>query len=252
MDYSYTTNHATKVLPMPLDTDSLDDIAAKMEALADVVEQRRSLLAATGFRGAELGDPAAAAVATMCWEEALDYDAWRRGEAVPVFDWERNRIRVSGEDCAPVGERTRRELERRARAMNAVWRVHAATPENALWLAVHMSNMEPLVEAVAKVQAEEAIFVRRVAGLVGDEVEEMRLAGEIISVGSSRLQEVCASVRRLYRRIHRSRAVLRSRERAVRAKLARYQRCQGRTVACDGRFGAAASDVQSMSTGDSE
>lgn len=188
----------------------------------------------------------------MCWEEAQDYDAWRRGEAVPGFDWERNRIRVEGEGCAPLGQRARRELERRARAMNAVWRVHAATAENALWLAVHMRGMEPLVEAVAKVQAEEAAFVRRVAGMVGDEVEEMRLAREIISVGSARLQEACAEVRRLYRRIHRSRAVLRSRERAVRARLAGYQRCRGRTVTGHGRFGGAASDVQSMSTGDSE
>ncbi|KAM4065996.1 hypothetical protein HRG_000155 [Hirsutella rhossiliensis] len=107
---------------------------AEMEALAKVVQDGKSLAAAT--RAVDL--------ASMTAREKDQYHVPKRGVVtLPPFDCVANR------NPLPTGSGTLTYSER-AHAMDSVWKNKGATAENASWLEQNMNYMLRLVDAEVK------------------------------------------------------------------------------------------------------
>ncbi|RJE16913.1 hypothetical protein PHISCL_10750, partial [Aspergillus sclerotialis] len=91
----------------------------------------------------------------MTPQQRTQYTVWKTRLATPYplvlppIDFEVNKTPLSG------SSRSMKRNKARARAMNIPWKTDLATPENALWVAINMQQVLPLVDAVATVEKAE-------------------------------------------------------------------------------------------------
>ncbi|KAK4158110.1 hypothetical protein C8A00DRAFT_29011 [Chaetomidium leptoderma] len=82
VDYAAPVSVAEPILPMPLPSDDLSTIATKMEQLAKVVADGRSIAVRTGYVAAkqQQRDPILTARAAMTPAELEQFEAWESDE----------------------------------------------------------------------------------------------------------------------------------------------------------------------------
>ena len=219
IDYSMPTDRAVELLPMPQASDDLQAVAAKIEKLSAIVEQGRSLAVATGYAGAkhQQRDPREIARAAMTPAEREQYSAWEKGVKMPAFDWAANRKPVEG------GPEAQKRFRDRAAALNVIWGVEGATPENAAWLVANLPYAIPLVTAVVRVRRAEKDLVGGTKELDAVEMAEIQTARKIVAVAMENLNQAFAEVKNLSQRIHHAKNIIQTREHVIKSKLPNYK-----------------------------
>ncbi|RYP54417.1 hypothetical protein DL769_010358 [Monosporascus sp. CRB-8-3] len=215
IDYTKTSDEATRRLPLPHPDDDLQQIAKKMEDLARVVEDGKSLAIRTGYRDAknQERDPIQVAKQAMTPAELDQYTAWSAGVNMPSFDWNANRKAVRG------GVGSQQRFQEYAAAMDEIWQHEGTSPENAAWLVVNMTYAIPLVIAVVKVARARKDLAGGSKELDEIEMAEMQTAHKIVSVAMDNMNQVVRQVRLLSSRIDHAKAIIQAREHAIKSKM---------------------------------
>lgn len=148
---------------------SSDDISAciaenlrKLENLADVVASGLSVSVATKFEFTrQIVNP----IQLVRWNTLTEAQgekliSWSTGAMeIPDFDFKYNRIEVQ------PGRRNLTKWTRRAQAMNVIWNVTEAVPQNAACLERNNENLMTLVNAVAGVEQMEARYNTKILSI---------------------------------------------------------------------------------------
>lgn len=135
------------ILPIPIPSDDIETACRKLEDLADVIRQGKSVAIRTGFKGTIHGslDAEEIAMRDMTWMELKQFKAWKSGIEMPDLDWDKCRLPVTG------GPRPQKTFRRRAVALNRIYNRSDLTIENARWIAMNEVYQMPLVLAVDRV-----------------------------------------------------------------------------------------------------
>lgn len=215
MDYEGTYHIAPKILPTPLHSDTLEELAKKMREIAVVVEQGGSAAVATGFKAAthQERDPEKIAARTMTAAEKAQYKDWKEGGILPVFDWAANVKSV------PEGKESAEKYERRATAMSIMFVQDGVTPEHASWLTENMTYVLPLVMAITKVQHARQQVEAGFDTLIDMEMAEMQVTHDLHARASKHVNDIFRGLRLLTKDIDHSKGVLQARERDLKARL---------------------------------
>lgn len=202
-------------LPMPLEGDSLEVLTRKLTALAQVVENGKSVAVRTGYSGAAptYRDPEKLAIETLTEVERRQYKAWVEGSGMPVFDWEKNKEPVKGGDMA------RKRYERRALAMNKIWKVDCAVAENAMWACKRLSYMIPLITAMTKLETAATEVVGGIGSLSALDLAEVQTCRKAINISTSTMNAVMQCMHQLTSSLNSSMKILQAREHALEKKI---------------------------------
>lgn len=212
VDYTEAARAGCSLLPMPAEDDGLEVLARKMRALAEVVESGKSIAVATDFC-----NPESLVRAQMRPQESSQYDAWKGGIRMPVFDFDANKAPVKG------GDKVQKRLAHRTIAMNTIWRVDRATAENAMWLWINWPYAIPLVKAVAKVQRAKNHWKKIVEGqdvLSEMEMAEVLTTSKAIAVSSNTVDHVLRRLNEVMDDLIQAMETIQAREHAL--SLVRY------------------------------
>ncbi|AGK89732.1 hypothetical protein [Cryphonectria parasitica bipartite mycovirus 1] len=219
VDFSAPEGGIAAVLPVPDETDNLQTTARKLAALAAIVERGKSLAVHTGYAGAAHAtrDPVDLAKTSMTPAEVKQYETWARGIRMPEFNFVTNREPLRGQEGA------RKRYERRARAMNKIWKTNVAVAENAMFVSIHLTYMVPLVAAVSKIEAAEMELVGGSNDLTEMELAEVQTAHKITSIASANMNSMMEQIRRLTSSINSSKEIIQAREHAIKRKIQGYK-----------------------------
>ncbi|QNC69630.1 hypothetical protein [Corynespora cassiicola bipartite mycovirus 1] len=222
VDYTGQPGDHSNFLPMPEPTDDLDTSARKLRELARVVTSGKSLAVATGYQHAahETRDPEALARMSMTPSELEQFDAWKKGLAMPPFDWSANRKAV------PTGAQSQLRFERRAKAMDIIWGHEGATAENASWLTSNMSYAIPLVVAVARMHAAERELRGGQEELTEYELAEVQTTHKVVAIAMDNMNQVYRRLNEIARDINHSKEIIQAREHHIKAKIPKYKKRQ--------------------------
>ncbi|WDK09662.1 hypothetical protein CGRA01v4_00940 [Colletotrichum graminicola] len=184
-------------LPMPEENDDLATIANKLAALAALVVAGKSVAVRTGYyRGSAYTtrDPVELARASMTPQELRQFNVWEKGARMPEFDFALNRKPIRNTEA------NRKRYERRARAMNKIWKTDVAVAENAMWVSTNLSSVE---------------------------LAEIQTAHRAVATATTRLNHVKEQMRRLTTSINSSCEIMQAREHALKRKIKGYKPRQG-------------------------
>ncbi|KAL2889159.1 hypothetical protein HOO65_030660 [Ceratocystis lukuohia] len=170
VDCSAPEDATLPILPIPNETDDLATATHKFEALAALVKSGKNLAVHTAYACTpyQTRDPAELAKLSMTPAQLKQFEAWRKGIKMPAFDWANFKEPVQDTNAS------RKRYEQRARAMNAIWKTTLATPENAMYVSMHMVYAVPLLVAVAKVESAQRALVGGSTGLTEMELAELQ------------------------------------------------------------------------------
>ncbi|KAJ6093487.1 hypothetical protein N7486_008776 [Penicillium sp. IBT 16267x] len=196
------------VLPIPKAGESLEDTARKLRGLADAIRSGGSL----SLTKSEATQPPphkhnaeAIAIGRMKDIELEQYEKWKGGKVqLPSIDWDRDRSHVD--------ENGRKTFSQRATAMNIIWNIQCAAPENAVWVSLHRPTVLPLLKAVTKLLAVQMSVISdtpsKLSGSGLAEIQTLQLIAVLADENIARERE---RVRQLVSSIAESQAVLRER-----------------------------------------
>ncbi|KAF9893910.1 hypothetical protein FE257_008881 [Aspergillus nanangensis] len=229
-----------RILPVPEETDTLQETDAKLRDLSKIVEEGHSLALWTGLKlsSPHAHDPTALAKSLMTPQELMCYECCfgpkerhkasgkhptttsttddsssHNGATVgtwqpPEFNWTANGMPI------PQGRQSMKKFSQRAAAMDLIWAHQGATPENAAWLTFNQPEALPLVKAVTKVMNIKRHFQenRPYSGeLTNMEVAELETIRKINSMAVKNMMREVERVRRLAKQIKDSMAILEGR-----------------------------------------
>lgn len=165
VDYTSTTTRSETLLPTPDPADTLHTIAGKLLALAQVVEQGKSLAARTGFKETtqQERDPLLIARATMSPKEVTLFDDWVGEAVIPAMDC--SACKMTGPPrCVRYGQ------DDQIDASNAFWDASENHPINTL------------ITAVARVHGAQKYLVDGQSELTEVELAELQTCRKIVIV----------------------------------------------------------------------
>ncbi|KAL8808953.1 MAG: hypothetical protein Q9223_003665 [Gallowayella weberi] len=172
-------------LQLPLPCDKPQTLEAKLTAILATVSSGQSLAAATHYLATPHlnRDPIAKAMQEMGPYERMQWDAYTADPQLklPVINWATNL------DTEPTSARPLKNAQRRAEALNRLYKTDQARPGHAVWFTKHHMYLLPLVKAVARVIGAERDLC---GGDKGDAMADLQtvnavlgVLGEMISTG---------------------------------------------------------------------
>ena len=156
-DASEQEGSGTKALPMkpaaailgiPHNQDTLKILCSKLTAIASVISAGQSVAVATGYSAAANPEQRAVekAVGQMDPWEHRAWEWFQTGSYVlPEMDWKSN------VDSIPQSLRPLKTAQRRAEALNRLYKTDQAKPCHSVWFTKHHLLCLPLVKAMARV-----------------------------------------------------------------------------------------------------
>ena len=210
VDYVTRPDPCDNPLFLPELDDSMDDVAKKLKALADVVTEGLSVAVFTGFQKAAhpTMDAEAFAVMGMTPAEKLQYYAWKAGAMMPSINWNTSVLPV------PQGSGSVKRLRLRAEAMMIIWGQEGLGPEHASWIVTNMTYLIPLIVAVAKVEGAKRDLL---GGQSEMDMAEVQTIHKAVAIASDRVNEEYLALRLLSKSINASSKILQAREHALKA-----------------------------------
>ena len=148
IDFEEVLPRGASILPLPNESDELQETVEKLKAYAEIVRGGKSLAVHTGFKATPHSerDPTKLALKHMTIPEYEAYTAWSDGIDLGRFDWKKNK------DSVPTGKDSPRRFAQRAAAMNTAWKTDKATAEHAAWLTNNRSEILPLLKALVRIE----------------------------------------------------------------------------------------------------
>lgn len=191
------------VLPIPKAGESLEVTARKLRSIADAIRSGGSLSLTKTDPTQPLSRSSAEAhaIERMKEVELEPYEKWKQGNfQLPSIDWDRHR--------SYVDETGMKTFSLRAAAMNIVWNVQCAVPENAVWASLNLPNVLPLLKAVTKILTAQMPDTPNLSERELAEIQTLNLIAVSADGNIARERE---RVRQLVSSITESQAVLRER-----------------------------------------
>ena len=220
VDYANTRRLISNILPMPQDSDTLEEMSDKLRNIAALVEQGGSAAVATGFKTVphKSGDYEKVGRIRMTAMEKEQYESWIEGIRVPDFDWAANKREI------PAGKGNAERYTRLAKAMNIMYVRDDVTAEHASWLTENWAYALPLVNALDKVQQARHEHERQPADRSPpprDELQraEMHVAHLANAIASKKLNDTFRKLNQLTKSINHSKDILQAREHELRTKM---------------------------------
>lgn len=219
VNYDEVPANEKDYLEVPKEGDSLQVIANKMAAVAQVVQRGASVCVYTGFKRAAHQSMDAEATARMSFTEpeCLQYDQWKGGMVMPVINWALAKEPVSS------GKGAVKRFKLRAAAMNIIWKVDTMVPENAMWLTKRRTYMLPLVTAVTQVEAQKLNLVGGQEILSEMDMAEVQTIRKVVAAGIGRMNEIFAAMHKLSSAINAAKDTLQAREHSLKKDLPGYK-----------------------------
>ena len=136
-------------LLLPHEYDSPKILTEKFSRIITVVSSGRSIAAATGFLATDkpCRDPFAKAKSEMTPTEFEFWDSYDKGQCaqLPVIQWE------SDFDPIPTAAKSLKIAQRRAKALNRLYKTDLAQAGHAVWFTRNHEVLLPLVKAEARI-----------------------------------------------------------------------------------------------------
>ncbi|ABM92660.1 unknown [Curvularia thermal tolerance virus] len=220
VDFSEGPSLPAEVLPMPEPTDSLQTLSNKMRALAEVVERGASVARFTGMLGTPQGSRDAEEVGKLRMTdlEREMFDHWAAGGVLPPIDWDKDMKK------APSSGEGMRRAQRRAQALNMLYKTDKAQPQHVMWYQDTYATIIPLLVAVTKVIGAQTDFLSGQDKLTDNEVAEVQTIGRATGTTYATINAIQEEVHKLLANINRSKDVLQAREHAIKAKNPEYKK----------------------------
>lgn len=173
-------------LPMPMKTDSLAQLADKMDDLRQVIQNGGSLAVATGLMGTvrQTADPLEYALQEMSTTEKEQYDMWINGARLLDFDKKKsvdNRDKWRGND---------KSLNQWLVGLRAMYDDESLTAEHVVWYAANASFMVPTIMAFCKVKSAERALTIKGKDLSPAELAEYQTSKKVLAEAAFRVQEI--------------------------------------------------------------
>ncbi|RKF65151.1 hypothetical protein GcM3_125027 [Golovinomyces cichoracearum] len=219
IDYGKQLGAGSRALPTPHPDDDLATIVHKMEGLACLVDEGKSLAVSTGYTATTHieRNPEEIGKARMTPSEKEQYEAWKDGLSLPPINWSVSRKPITG------GEKSLARYQKRAVAMQTLWKNDTITEENARWLSSEMSYSIPLVIAVVKVQAAERDLAGGQTDITEAELAEIQTCHRVNAVALDRANQYFREAKLLLKRLNHCRDKIQVRENAIKAKIPTYK-----------------------------
>jgi hypothetical protein len=205
IDYSSPAAVGDAVLPVPLPTDSLREIALKVRNLADVVNSNKSLVNYTGgiYAPTVSTDPEAVAMAEMQGDEVRFWTAFRQGHRFTARDWEKDREPV------PAGHGNAVAWQNKAHALALLFDLNYRKPyaelpvtvENVAWFYKHLPQFAPAISAALKRVKAERSVTGGLQSATAVELSEYVTCGKISGTANSTRQKIMDEINRMNRSI---------------------------------------------------
>jgi hypothetical protein len=194
IDFTENLPDTTTFLSTPEPTDKLVQAYRKLEKLADLVREDKSLAIHTNYAKAlhKQRNPIAEAKDKMLPAELRQYNAWIGGVVVPTVDWENSRKTVEWKNSGkPVGLPRHEEshFTKQVLAIREIYDDPCITPISAYWFMSNFGYMLPLIEAVVLVGSAQRKYVRDREGLTEMELAELETALNIVQVTEDILEK---------------------------------------------------------------
>lgn len=141
------------------------------------------------------------AIERMKEVELEQYETWKQGNfQLPSINWDRDR--------SYVDESGMKTFSLRAAAMNIIWNVQCAVPENAVWASISLPTVLPLLKAVTKTLTAQTSDTPKLSESELAEIQTLQFIAVSADANIARERE---RVRQLVSSITESQAVLRER-----------------------------------------
>lgn len=211
VDYHGTRLLAPNVLPNPLESDTLEEMAHKMRDIATVIEQGGSVAVATGFKTATHleRDPEKIAAMTMTETQKEQYESWKAGTSLPTINW--------ATDTRKVPEENAEKYEKHAAAMRIMYGYEGVTAEHACWVTCNMEYTLPLIFAITKVEEARQKVAKNPDALKEMDKAEIHVAHTVHAIASKKVNDVFSQLRLLTKDIEQSKKIIQVREKALKA-----------------------------------
>lgn len=196
IDFTEKLPDITTFLSTSEPTDKLVQTYRKLEKLAELVTEGKSLAIHTNYAKApqkEL-DPIAEAMKKMRSIEIEQYNAWLAGAVMPTVDWKNSHKTVM------LSKDEKAHFQQQVRAIREIYQNPRISRTNAHWFISNLRYVLPLIEAVAIVRVVRQEYVRdeedptemelaEQEGLTKMELAELETARGIIGVTTDILQK---------------------------------------------------------------
>ncbi|OQE14149.1 hypothetical protein PENFLA_c040G05421 [Penicillium flavigenum] len=185
IDFAENLPDTTTFLSTPEPTDKLVQAYRKLERLADLVNEDKSLAIHTNYAKAlhKQRNPITEAKDKMLPAELKQYNAWVGGAVMPTVDWKNSREPVE----LPQHEES--HFKKQVRAIREIYDDRHITRTSAYWFMSNFGYMLPLIEAVVMVQSAQRKYVRDREGLTELELAELETARNIVQVTTDILEK---------------------------------------------------------------
>ena len=223
IDFNENQANGSTSMPVPEKTDDLESTAKKLEALAQVVRQGKSLAEITDFKLSthQRRDAQVIARERMTPSEIMQYDTWAGGASMESFDWNICRSEV------PLSVRSATRFKRYALATQRIWKSSIPDEQNASWLFAHAAHLVPLITAVSKVISAERDLTGGQTDLSETDMAELQTIHKITATAMSNLNTISARLKAQSRSINYSRETLQARENSIQSKRSQAGRSAG-------------------------
>ncbi|KAJ5371669.1 hypothetical protein N7517_003675 [Penicillium concentricum] len=185
IDFTENLPDTTAFLAIPEPMDKLVATYKKIDKLAELVREGKSLAIHTNYAKAQQKecDAITEAKSKMLPLEIEQFNAWFSGAAMPNIDWEQNQkvIRLSEDEEA--------HFNQQVRAIREIYHDPNITRENAYWFVSNFGYMLPLIEAVAIVRVIQRKYLHEREGITEMEFAELQTARSIIKITMDTLQK---------------------------------------------------------------
>ena len=207
IDFEEARVDGAPIIPLPNDTDTLQETARKLQSYAEIINGGKSLAIHTGFKATPHSerDPTKLAIERMTISEQDAYAVWSEGINLTPFNWEKNK------EALPTGKDSAKRFAQRAAAMNTAWKTNEATPENAAWLTSHMPDILPLLKALVRVETAKMDLRGGIPGQDASELAEYQTINKIRSLAVQAEEKQMKVIRQLEADILRDMRTLKER-----------------------------------------
>ncbi|AOG59237.1 hypothetical protein [Sclerotium hydrophilum virus 1] len=223
VDYTDRPAHDDEILPLPSPDDSFEVLVDKLERLAKVVRDNKSLALYTGFHATPGGaiNPVDVAKRQFTTKEREQYAEWEAGSELPPFDWNRDRLPVAGKDGNPA------TLSKWAEALSILWDTKGADNGNVVWFKKSHPYLIPLVTAMVGVINARKGLTSGQAALSEMEMAEYQTARKIAAEATDNIRITMEAMRRPTERMSAHIQVIQERSRQLGNKIPGKDRGDG-------------------------
>ncbi|KAF2858357.1 hypothetical protein K470DRAFT_272491 [Piedraia hortae CBS 480.64] len=215
MESSVMSSTHEQILQVPNPGDDMDKTMKIVQALSSVVDEGKSIAAATGYVLAtnKPVPPEDAAMSHMTPEQELAYRGWKSGADLPQIEWTVSRVDVPG------GPQSDAHFSKRAAAMRVLFKDQDIDQQNAVWLTFNAPDLLPLVKAVEKILNAERDSTGGQVGIKSQELADYQTLRKVIGVASSNANKEMADLRAKMKAIMSSVERLQAQEKILKAKV---------------------------------